>query len=546
MTEVTYSIKEWQQCLLDKINLSGVAEEVKPKILEKLVNKQGKPLNVIELESDLSRALDQLREEGYFYATITNLDKNSVVTYESNYTKSQLNLNFKPGKIALFETAVLAGNRVTKDKVLLREIKIEKGDFVTPGKIKNIRDRINSLGIFGRVQVIPLVVNKLTNDDFNKTNLIIQVQEKKFGRGEIAPGYRTDVGAKISLTLTKSNVLGLNDSGTLKFQVNRRFSLRQFDARRRASRKHRIEGISRFSYSFPHLFDVADFTSNVSIQRRRFFAFDADIYRISPQLTKQIVDKPGNRIGASLKYQYERIRQFDATQLRDRATFEIGSITPGLTFDFRDSQISPRSGAYFGLSWEFANPGFGSQKDSEIEINFSKVISRNRFYIPLYSKTFVLAISLAAGMQRNYATNLVSDGQGGLQTKGYIPSIKVFRLDGFDLVRGFADAEINRLRNGNDITEERIDGRAYFTNLKFEPRYYMSDSIVLGTFFDAGKIHLNKFKPLDVRTSAGLTFKFLTPVGTLDFDYGVKLRRIRSGLDERESFGRFHLSIGYF
>jgi len=546
IAEVTYSIKERQQCLLEKVNLNGVAEDVKPRILNKLVNKKGEPLNVIELESDLARALNELREEGYFYATISNLNKDSVVTYASNYTRSEINLVFKPGKKSLFETAVLAGNRVTKDKVLLREIRIKRGEFVTPEKIKRIRDRINGLGIFGRVQVIPIVVNKLSDDDYNKTNLIIQVQEKKFGRGEIAPGYRTDVGAKISLTLTKSNVLGLNDSGTLKFQVNRRFSLRQFDARRRASGKHRIEGISRFSYSFPYLFNAVDLSSNVSIQRRRFFAFDADIYRISPQITKQIVDKPGTRIGASLKYQYERIRQFDATQLRDRATFEIGSVTPGLTLDFRDSLISPRSGAYFGLSWEFANPYFGSQKDEEIEINFSKVISRNRFYIPINSKSFVLAISLAGGMQRNYATSLTSDASGALRTRGYIPSIKVFRLDGFDLVRGFADAEINRLRNGNDITEERIDGKAFFTNLKFEPRYYLSDSIVLGTFFDAGNIYINKFRPLDLRTSAGLTFKFLTPVGTLDFDYGVKLRRFRTSESDRESFGRFHLNIGYF
>ncbi len=546
LAEVVYSIKERQQCFIEKINLDGIPENEKPNILNKITNKVGAPLNVIELENDLSRALEQLREAGFFYATISNLNKSNVVSYESNYTKSQINLVFKPGRKALFETAVLSGNRVTKDKVLLREMRLVKGDLITPEKIKRIRDRINSLGIFGRVQVIPMVVNKLSDEDYNKTNLIIQVQEKKFGRGEIAPGYRTDVGAKVSLTLTKSNITGMNDAGTLKFQVNRRFSLRQFDARRKASRKHRIEGISRFSYSYPYLLNIADFTSNVSIQRRRFFAFDADIYRISPQLTKQIIDQPGRRVGASLKYQYERIRQFDASLLRDRATFEIGSITPGVTLDFRDSPVSPRSGAYFGLSWEFANPGFGSQKDNDIEINFSKVISRNRFYIPLFSKTFVLAVSLAVGMQKNYANEIVSDASSALRTRGYIPSIKVFRLDGFDLVRGFADAEINKLENGNDISEQRIDGKAFFTNLKFEPRYFMSDSIVLGAFFDAGRIQINKFRPLDLRTAAGLTFKFLTPVGTLDFDYGVKLRRVRVGPEERESFGRFHLSIGYF
>lgn len=540
--EVSFIIKERQQSTVDKITLDGVPEEFKLKILNSMTNKVGLPLNVIELESDLARALNTLRESGFFYATITNLNNDNVVSYESNFTKSKIKLQFKPGKLTKFENFVLNGNKVTKDVVLTREIRLERGDLITPETIKRIRDRINSLGLFGKVQVLPIVTNKLSEDKFNKTNLIVQVQEKKFGRGEIAPGYRTDIGAKLSFIISKSNLLGLNDSGTLKLQVNRRFSLSQFDARRAAERKQKIEGVATFNYTFPYLMNFANFSGNFSVQRRRFFSFDADIFRVSPQLTKQI-----GRWGFSLKYQYERIRQFDATELKDRATFEIGGITPGITFDLRDSPVSPRSGAYFGLNWEFANPYFGSQKDQDLEINFSKIISRNRFYVPMGSKNFVLALSLAAGMQRNYAdqpNGLNSDGT--TRTRGYIPSIKVFRLDGFDIVRGYADNEINKLDDGQDITTQRVQGKAFFANLKFEPRYYVNDTFVIGPFFDAGRLFVDTFRPLDLRTSAGLTFKFLTPVGTLDFDYGVKLRRDRFPGGNRESFGRFHLSIGYF
>ena len=67
-----------------------------------------------------------------------------------------------------------------------------------------------------------------------------------------------------------------------------------------------------------------------------------------------------------------------------------------------------------------------------------------------------------------------------------------------------------------------------------------------GVFFDAGRVFVDHFKPLDLRTSAGLTFKLLTPVGSLDFDYGIKLKRNMTPTADRESFGRFHLSIGYF
>ncbi|MCR9204753.1 MAG: hypothetical protein NXH75_09260, partial [Halobacteriovoraceae bacterium] len=237
--EVTFVIKERQQSVLDKVLLDGVPEEFRLKILNSMVNKVGLPLNVIELENDLARALNTLRESGFFYATITNLNDDNVVSYESNYTKSTIRLQFKTGKITKFENFVLSGNKVTKDIVLFREIRLKKGDLITPETIKLIRDRINSLGLFGKVQVLPIVTNKLSEDTFNMTNLIVQVQEKKFGRGEIAPGYRTDIGAKLSFTLSKTNLLGLNDSGTLKLQVNRRFSLSQFDRRRAAERKQK-------------------------------------------------------------------------------------------------------------------------------------------------------------------------------------------------------------------------------------------------------------------------------------------------------------------
>ena len=135
---------------------------------------------------------------------------------------------------------------------------------------------------------------------------------------------------------------------------------------------------------------------------------------------------------------------------------------------------------------------------------------------------------------------------GTLRTVGYIPSIKVFRLDGFEGLRGFNGIEANRLENGLDINEVRVQDSAFFANTKFESRYYFNDSIIMALFYDAGSLYINSFKPFSMRSSVGTSFKLLTPVGTLDFDYGVKLRRKRLADGSRESIGRFHLSIGYF
>ncbi|MCP4913884.1 MAG: BamA/TamA family outer membrane protein [Oligoflexia bacterium] len=550
IVEVTYNIKERQQSIISKIEINNISEPLRQKVLSNIENKENSPLNVIVLEKDISKALDIVREDGFFFARITNISDNNIITYSNNYTNSVIKLDFETGKKTALDNLIISGNRETKSVVIEREVKIKKGEYVTPTNIKNIRDALNSLGLFADIKIIPYVNNRFSDDAVTKINLLIQVKEKEFGAGEFAPGYRTDLGYKASLAITKNNIAGMNHSLSLRTQVNMRSSLSSLDERREREDKSLLEGLLRVGYSIPYVFNWFDFDASVTFQRKRFSSFDADIYEVSPQVSKKFSES----FSMSLKYQLERIRQFDATEEKDQATFTIGGLTPSALLDFRDNKIDPRSGFATSLSWEFANPYFGSQKEEDIEINFSKIVSRNKFYIPFFDKSFVMAFSLSMGMQENYADqikydsngNVITNDDGSVRTRGYIPSIKVFRLDGFDTVRGFADSEINRLSNGIDISEIRVQSKAYFTNFKFEPRFYLNDNVALGLFLDAGRLYNESFKPGSLRTSAGTSFKFLTPVGTLDFDYGVKLKRKYLNNGGREGFGRFHLSIGFF
>jgi outer membrane protein insertion porin family len=144
------------------------------------------------------------------------------------------------------------------------------------------------------------------------------------------------------------------------------------------------------------------------------------------------------------------------------------------------------------------------------------------------------------------ATDKRLDTEGNLVSEGYIPNIKVFRLTGMDIVRGFNDEEINRLPDKQDISEVRVDQRAYLINMKIEPRFFLTDNIVGGVFYDAGRVSVNSLDFGDLRDSVGVTFKILTPVGTLDFDYGIKLLRKTNQDGTLEDPGRFHVSIGFF
>lgn len=550
---IEYGIAEKQQVILKNITFAKVPDDLAEQAKTVLVNKEGSPVNIIELENDLRKMIVYFQNEGYYFANITNLNSDTLLVYEKSYASVDLRPEINLDRKICYNEAIINGNVQTNTRVINREIDLKQGDLITPKKLEDLRQRLSGLNLFSSLRITPYMMYESETTACPKTNLVIQVKEKDFGLIEVAPGYRTDLGAKLSTGVTYNNISGMNRSASLRLQGNKRFNLDGFDERRKAENKDLFEYSAKASFVEPYVFHniiktQLEFELSSTFQRIRFYGFDADIFRISPQISKNFT----RTFSSSVKYQFERIVQFDATETKDNDNFSIGGITPTVTWDLRDDAINPRKGAFFTLSSEWANNFFGSMKEKELEVNFVKVISRNRFYYPMGD--FVMALSIAAGYQKNFAEETLRDNTGNVvlnangqpKTRGYIPSIKVFRLDGYDEIRGYDEGEINRLLDGTPIGEVIVQREAYFTALKFEPRYNLTDAIKIGVFFDAGRVYVDDFQPMRLRTSVGAGLKYVTPVGSLDFDYGFKLQRKTYPDQQRDSVGRFHLSIGFF
>ena len=535
-----YEIREGQQCHVKRINIKAEDENVRKLIATRMTNQEGAAFNVIDLAVDLKKAQELARGQGYYFAKVVNeLNDVKTISYNADYSEATINIELELDKKIVLNEVLITGNIETKSRVIRREIHIERNELISPEKLAEIKDRLSTLGLFSIVTVTPFVVDVDEKTDSYLVNLLVQVKEVDFGAIEVAPGYRTDIGYKLSAGLSYNNWGGMNRAASLKMQANMRDNLQGLDASRRAEGKERIEYSGKLQFTEPYLLGMPlNFETFLSVSRKRFYGFDADIWRVSTLISRDIT----SYLSSAIRYQLEEIRQYSASETKDDGRFRIGGITPSLALDLRDNKINTREGAFFSLSCEFANPSWYSQKNADLEINFFKLISRNKFYFSMGN--WVWATSISTGYQKNLADQLKDDGS--MLTKGYIPSIKVFRLDGPDVVRGFADGEINRVESGDDISELTITGRAYFVNVKIEPRYYLSDDMIFGLFVDAGRVYVDDFKPLDLRSSFGGSLKFLTPVGSLDFDYGIKFNREKLPDGQQEKFGRFHLSIGYF
>ncbi len=534
--KVEYVIQEGQRALIKKTSIEGVPEEIEQELLHQLTNKTGYYFNPIKMLDDIKVLTTSMQERGYYYAEISNQNDSDLVQYNRAGSEVIINYRVQPGPQIRLNRILYLGNDKTRREVLAKKITLKEGDLITPSKTREIESVISATGLFNTVSVIPLKHQSKNTS----TDLLVKVTERDYGLMEIAPGYRTDLGLKLTGTINYQNIGGYNRSIALRSEINRRTSYTTIDPERRTNIKDIIEHNTSVSYNQGDIFDtLIDGATSAAYQTRRFYAFDANILRLNGTLSRDI----NRKLSTSLRYQYEDIKQYNATEEINNGSFQIGSMTPSLSYDLRNNQVNPTSGAFFNLSCEFANPMLLSQKEQDLTINYYKLVSRNRFYLPYKNGT--LAISLVGGIQENLASEKVNVN-GSEQLQGYIPTIKVFRLTGMDIIRGFTDEEMNRLPDGQDISDVRVDQRAYMANFKLEPRYFLNDSLMAGIFYDAGRVFVNRMNLGEFRDSAGVTFKVVTPVGTLDFDYGIKLLRKKDPSGRLEDPGRFHVSIGFF
>ena len=531
--EIKIDISEGIQYFIEDIVPCVCPEALKNKVLSTIQNKRKTPVNFIEIENDLSKAIELLKENGYLYAKLKYKNKREFLRPGNASESLIFHLNIDPGPQVVLRNVLVEGVKKTKEYIVRREVIIEREQILSPSKISEVKERIQNLNLFKKVQIIRKKSQGTSKKEWN--DLLLKVEEKNFGEGEMALGYRTDLGIRGATTISYNNLWGRNFILTNKVKGNYRLSGQTLGEERKDQFNKGEDRLVEYNvasrFTFPYLWSVPLRTTlGASYIAKRFFAFDAKILRLSYGNSFKIL----KNLSFNANYRFEQIRQFNALDIRENDSFQIGSISPTLTLDLREGPLTFPTGALFGLSFDFANPTFFSQKKQGFTINYGRFVGRANFYVPLEKKT-LWANSFSWGIAHNFAGD-----------KGHIPSIKGFRMSGQDYVRGFSEEEINRLKDGKDVGEIKLTSDSYFSLIKSEVRHLFSENLVVGSFLDAGRIFVNSYSPLSLRSSIGITLKYITPVGSIDFDYGVKLFRRSYPGQKEESFGRFHLSIGPF
>jgi outer membrane protein insertion porin family len=473
---ITIPVTEGPQYKVGKVDFQGELLEDKAK-LKSLIELPKEEIYSREVvQKDMTALSDFYADFGYANADITPLVKENPDNLTVDVT-----FDFRKGKKVYFDRIEIAGNVKTRDKVIRRELRVYEQDLFSATKLKDSIKNLRRLEYFEDV-------NFSTNPGSapDRMNLKITVKERPTGTFGIGAGYSTQDRLVGLVEVSQNNLFGRGQ------QVKAQGIL--------GSISHRF----RLSFTEPYLFD-------------RPLAAGFDAFNWEREYSEYTRKSQGGdiRLGHPLRWKYTRLYgmyRFENVKLsglqpnaslvlQEAANIHNTSATSlTLRRDSRDAQFNPTSGSDNSVSVELA--GLGG------DTAFLRYILESGWYFPLWWKT----------------VGVIHGRLGYLQVLpwGSLPAYEKFYLGGIDSIRGFKYADISPR---DPLTNERIGGDK-FVQLNLEYRFPLIKKLgVMGTVFvDAGNVY-GSGQPFfsSMRTSAGVGFRWFSPMGPLRVEWGYNL-----------------------
>ena len=475
--EITIKIDEGPQFKVGKVDLTGDLLLSKEELLESLKITQEEFYNRETLRNDVLGLTDLYANEGYAYADVA-----PRVNEDSEKRIVDITFDIQKGKQVYFEEIIISGNTKTRDKVIRRELRVYEQELFSSRRLKRSIRNLYRLDFFGDVKVD---TSKGSADD--KMVLKIGVTEKSTGAFSFGAGYGNQEKLYGVVSIAERNLFGRGQTLKLEGTVG-----------------SKTQNVT-LSFTEPYLYDIPlSATLKVYNWQYGYDTYDKDSYGASVGFSYPLLDY--TRGGISYVYDLANISNISSNapqSILDLKGENIkSSVSPTLRYDSRDSTFVPTKGSRHSLSYEYA--GLGG------DIGFMKYIAEAAWYFPLFWE-FVLAPHAKGGY-----VNKTKDKK--------LPDYEKFYMGGIGSLRGFERDDLAPEDNdGNSIGGDKF---VQF-NLDLTFPVIKDQGIFAGLFFDTGRVYGDnekiELKPGDLRQSAGLGIRWLSPMGPIRFEYGYIL-----------------------
>ncbi|ERS89621.1 membrane protein [Marinobacter sp. C1S70] len=511
---IAIAVNEGPQYTISDIRLRGELIVGEEELRKFIPVKEGDVFSRAQMTA-ISEALSfRLGREGYAFANV------NAVPEPGEDNTAAVTFFVEPGKRAYVRRVNFDGNVSTKDEVLRQEMTQMEGGVASSDRIEFSKTRLERLGYFQTVDVETVPVPG--TDDLVDVNY--SVQEQPTGSLSASVGFSQNSGVILGASVSENNFFGTGKR--VSFGVNFSDSVKS----------------ANVSYLDPYY--------TVDGVSRGFSLFARETDYEEEDISSYLLDEYGGRVtfgyptdsitrlnfGAGVTQSNIKPGVFSAQEVRDFIADEGDSFTNYFLFgSWRRSTLNrgvlPTKGYSHSLSLDVAVPGS--------DLTFYKATHKTDFYFPLTdSANWVFRARSEIGY---------GDGYGD---RSQMPFFEHFYSGGYGSVRGY---EANSLGNkaeraAGDFSDPDPFGGNVLTEGGLElifPTPFAGDSRSMRTsfFVDAGQVFDTErgFDPElgEVRTSAGISFQWITAVGPLAFSLAKPLND-KSGDDTQV----FQFSLG--
>jgi outer membrane protein insertion porin family len=480
-TKVSIDIKlnEGSSTNINKIFFSNVDSLEQIEMENSFALLKERPFSTSKIEQKFLTILTKYENNGFPFASI-NIE--SLFFFYDSLTKENLvdiYLKFNKNQVSAIDSIAITGNTKTKDYVIIRELRINKGDLYSQTKIEAMPTKLNRLHFFETVQTPKYFFNSK-----DKGILQIDIVEKGTNNfdgilGYIPPSNDTQSGYLTGLVnVNLRNLFGTGRSVSFKWSKLDRYS-----------QELELKYLEPWVFGLPFNIDLLLF------QRQQ------DSSYVQRTLNGNIEFLATESFSSSLIFSNEFTIPTDPDK-NGFTVFNSTTINSGVNFkyDTRNDIFVPTKGFYLLNTYKYSSKSINGPKEY---ITDSTNINPNQFRIELDLLLF----------KKFFFRHIPFIGLHGRELRGNDIEISdMYRLGGNNTLRGYQENQFtaNRIIWTNIEYRYLIGLRSYaflFTDIA----YYKRDALPVQ--------HLPQLTSTKIGYGIGITFE--TGLGMLSVSYAL-------------------------
>lgn len=489
--DILYTFEPKDRLVFDSITIQGWPNNITiPKLSEP-------PHSVPDINRLVEDLLIELYHHGYFLS--------SVVTEP---TENGISVIVSPETPTIINDIFVVGTTNVSDQVVRDNLGLQINSHWTEAAISRAKRNLLRLGLFSRVDILP------ADGNLNDTSepLMVRVEERGLRPLDLGIGYNSAYGVHLFGEYIDRKL----------FADGRSIGLRA-DTYHDTNTGDVSKGTISLRYIDPLLTtEGLRWTEEARFQKLKNGVLPYDVDRLSLLSFLDLTLTPNIKTSMGHILMGEDLSDVEKDAVLsplDSGNNLLSIISGTITKDKRNDVLIPSKGYLISSDATLSEKYLGS------DARYAGLGGRASAYLPLNQ-----------GATITFAQNLRLGALFPIGDTEEIPISQRFFLGGHNTIRGFRENSIGPRGEAGTPTGGDLLG---YTNVELQ--YLLTDYLQLVAFFDAGTTVLTSQSSSisDIRESAGVATRIITPLGAISFDLGFPL-------DERpgESSVRLHFNIG--